>query len=72
MPALIASAWTTVHPVRPYVWSCSYCEAVFDVGPLRHSSLTKEQVDGVNLQFDAHCKQVHPRSLPVIGLNTAS
>ncbi len=72
MPALIATAWTTAHPVRPYVWSCSQCNVMFDVGPLRPSELTREQLDKLNLQFDMHCKDVHPRMFPVIGLNRMS
>jgi hypothetical protein len=72
MPTLIASAWTAVHPVLPYVWSCSECDAAFDIGRQRLSSLTREQVDGVNLQFEAHCKHMHPLSFAVVGLNAKS
>jgi hypothetical protein len=72
MSALIALVWTTVHPVVPYVWSCAECGAVFDVGPLRRRSLTREQIDQINGQFEAHCKQMHPQSLPTVGLNEKS
>jgi hypothetical protein len=72
MPMLIAHAWTTAHPVMPCVWICSECSAVFDVGPLRRARLTREQIIRVNSQFEEHCKHVHSRSLPVIGLNKSS
>lgn len=62
MPTLIPSAWTAVHPIVPTAWSCSECEAVFDLGPLRRFSPTQEKIDQINLQFQAHCKQVHPAS----------
>ena len=68
MPGLVPKVWTTSHPVVPYVWSCSKCEAVFDVGPVRRSVLTQDQIEGINLQFEFHCEQVHPRSFPVVGL----
>jgi hypothetical protein len=69
MPSLIPSVWTAVHPVIPYVWSCSECQAAFDMGTIRRATHTQEQVDQINLQFEAHCKQVHPRLFPVIGLD---
>lgn len=72
MPGLIATVWTPIHPVLPYVWGCSECDAAFSVGPNRLPSLTREQRDAVNLQFEAHCVHVHPRSLPVIGLTAKS
>lgn len=65
MPTLIPSVWTAVHPVVPYVWSCSECEAAFDMGPMRGSAPSQKQIDQANLQFVAHCKQVHPHSFPV-------
>jgi hypothetical protein len=72
MPALIASVWTTAHPVLPYLWSCSKCETIFDVGRVRYTSLTQEQIDRVNLQFEVHCKRVHPLLLPIVGLTAVS
>jgi hypothetical protein len=66
MPSLIPSAWTTVHPVIPYVWSCSECQAAFGLGSLRYASATQEQIDKINLEFQLHCKQVHPRLFPVV------
>jgi hypothetical protein len=68
MPALIALVWTAAHPVVPYVWNCSECGAVFDVGPLRYTKLTKEQIGQVNNQFEVHCQQAPPGLLQVIGL----
>jgi len=72
MPILIPKVWTISHPVVPYVWSCSKCEAVFDAGPVRRSVLTQDQVDGINRQFEIHCEQVHPGILPVVGLRSPS
>jgi hypothetical protein len=71
MPSLLPTVWTTAHPVVPYVWCCSTCEAVFDVGAARRASLTQEQIDQVNRQFEVHCKQTHPGSFPVVGLPCA-
>jgi hypothetical protein len=65
MPTLIPSVWTAVRPVVPYVWSCSECEAAFDMGPMRGLAPNQDQIDQINLQFDVHCQQVHPRSSPV-------
>jgi len=61
-----------VHPVLPYVWVCSRCGAAFDVEPHRLRSLTRLQVDNVNLQFEAHCIRAHPHLFPVVGLNMKS
>lgn len=72
MPTLLPSVFTTAHPVVPYAWRCSKCEVLFDVGPNRGLALTQEQVDEVNLRFEAHCEQVHPRSFPIIGLTAKS
>jgi hypothetical protein len=68
MPSLLPKVWTISHPVVPYVWSCSECEAVFDAGQVRRSVLTRDQVDGINRQFGVHCDHVHPRSFPIVGL----
>ena len=70
MPSLTPFLWEAARPLSPYVWSCSECQAAFDLAPPRLLSPTQEQVDQINLQFEAHCKQVHPRLFPVIGLAT--
>jgi hypothetical protein len=71
MPTLLPSVWTTANPVVPYVWNCSECDAVFDMGPMRGSPPTQIQIDRINRQFEAHCKHVHPQSFPVHGLGHA-
>ena len=72
MPTLLPTVWTAVNPAVPYVWSCSECRAVFDMGPVQVSPGQK-QIDQVNLQFEAHCKHVHAGSLPINHLgNTPS
>jgi hypothetical protein len=68
MPSLVPFTEATIAPAGPSLWSCSECQAVFDMGPLRHSSPTREQIRQINLQFEAHCRQVHPGLLPVVGL----
>jgi hypothetical protein len=72
LPSLLPSVWTTVDPVLPYVWTCSKCGAAFDVEPHRFRSLTRAQIDNVNLQFEAHCISMHPHVFPVVGLNIKS
>jgi hypothetical protein len=72
MPTLLPTVWTAVNPAVPYVWSCSECRAVFDMGPV-HVSPGQKQIDQVNLQFEAHCRHVHAGSLPINHLgNTPS
>jgi hypothetical protein len=71
MPTLLPTVWTAVNPAVPYVWSCSECRAVFDMGPM-HGSPAQKHIDQVNLQFEAHCKQVHPGSHPVNCLGPAA
>jgi hypothetical protein len=68
MPTLLPSAWTVVSPVVPCVWSCSECQAAFDIGPLHGSPPTQAEIDRINRVFAVHCKQVHPGSLPVTGI----
>lgn len=68
MPTLLPTVWTAINPAVPYVWSCSECGAVFDMGPMHGAPPRQTQIDQVNLQFEAHCKQVHPDSLPVNSL----
>jgi ribosomal protein L37AE/L43A len=72
MLILIGCRWTKARPIKPYAWRCSKCEAVFDIGPLRPTMLTDEQVDEINSQFEEHCRKVHPRLRPAIGLNESS
>lgn len=60
MPTLVPSVWTTGTSSVPYVWNCSECEAAFDMGPMRGSTPSQKQIDNVNRQFKAHCRQVHP------------
>jgi hypothetical protein len=72
MPIPIGCRWTAARPVTPYEWSCSQCSVVFAVVPQRGPTLTKEQIDLVNSDFEAHCKRVHPSVHPVIGLNESS
>ena len=71
MPTLLPSVWTTAKPAVPYVWSCSECNAVFDMGPLRGAPPNQNQIDKINRQFEVHCKHVHPRSPRVDGLGRA-
>jgi len=68
LPNLKPSLWTVARPVVPCVWSCSECQAEFDLGPQSCESLTKKQIDQINRQFAIHCKRVHPASSPVFGL----
>ena len=72
MPTLVPSKWTTVHPIIPYAWSCSECQAAFDLGTLCRQSEAQKQIDHINSQFEFHCKEVHPRSFPVTGLKVAN
>jgi hypothetical protein len=72
MPTLIPAIWTVIRPVVPYVWSCSECDAAFDMGPMRGLLPSQDQIDQINLQFEAHCKQVHPRSLHINCLGHAA
>lgn len=65
MASLLPSVWTTIAPAVPYVWSCSECEAAFDMGPMHGALPTQSQIDELNHQFEAHCRQVHPRLVPV-------
>ncbi len=71
MPVLLPTVWTSVNPAVPYVWSCSECRAVFDMGPMHGLPPSQKQIDQVNLQFAAHCQHVHPGSLPVHRLGDA-
>ncbi len=64
MPTLIATVWTTAHPVVPYVWQVALDVRPCDVGPQRGSSLTNEQIDQVNRQFGVHCEQVQSTLIP--------
>ena len=68
MPSLMPSAWTTTSPKVPRVWSCSECQAAFDMGPIFKAAPSPGQVEQVNRQFEIHCKQVHPGLALVIGL----
>ena len=54
MPSLLPSVWTTIAPAVPYVWSCSECEAAFDMGPMHGALPTQSQIDELNHQFKAH------------------
>ena len=66
---LIATAWTTTHPVAPYRWICSACKTPFDIERNHNSAPNREQVEQINVLFAAHCKQVHQASFPAIGIN---
>ena len=68
MPRLVPSGEKTIHLVSPCAWCCSECQAIFDIWSPRHASPTPEQIDRINRQFVAHCKQVHPNLFPVFGL----
>ena len=68
MPILIPSSWTDTRPGIPYVWICSVCQAFFDGGPVRGQGHSSEQINQINRQFEAHCKQLHPALRPVTGL----
>jgi hypothetical protein len=68
MPRLVPSGEKTIHLVSPCAWCCSECQAVFDIGPQHGSRPTQEQVDQINRQFVAHCRQVHRDLFPVFGL----
>lgn len=70
MPTLLEAAWKGARPSNTYLWRCSHCDAVFSLGLLRGSSPSRKQIDRVYRQFEAHCKQVHPRLIPVIRLST--
>ena len=69
MPILIPSARTDTRPGVPCAWSCSVCQAAFDLGPLRGKALSPGQRAEINRQFKLHCEQVHPGRVPVIGLD---
>ena len=71
MPTLLPTVWTAINPAVPYVWSCSECGAIFDMGPMRGLPPNQMQIDQVNRQFEAHCKHVHPSSAPVNNLGNA-
>ena len=71
MPTLLPTVWTAINPAVPYVWSCSECGAIFDMGPMRGLPPSQKQIDQVNLQFEAHCTHVHPGSSPVNTLGSA-
>ncbi len=71
MPTLLPTVWTAVNRAVPYVWSCSECRAIFDMGPTRGLQPGQNQIDQLNLQFELHCKLYHPGSLPVNCLGPA-
>jgi hypothetical protein len=68
MPTLLEAAWKGACPSNTYLWSCSLCDTIFNLGPLRGSSPSRKEIDRVDLQFETHCKQMHPGLLPVTGL----
>jgi hypothetical protein len=71
MPTLLPTVWTAVNPAVPYVWTCSECGAIFDMGPMQGSPPSQKQIDQVNLQFEAHCRHVHPGSIHINILGSA-
>jgi hypothetical protein len=60
MPTLLQSV--------PRVWSCSECQAAFDMDPLDEHSLTQVQIERVNHVFELHCNHMHRGSSPMLGL----
>jgi hypothetical protein len=68
MPSLMPTKWTPTHPTIPRVWSCSECNAAFDMGPIFRAAPTPGQVEQVNRLFEIHCKHSHPEQTFVIGL----
>ena len=67
MPRLIPSGEKSIHLVSDWSWSCSECQAVFDMWP-HNAPPTQEQIDQINRLFVVHCKRVHPDLFPVFGL----
>jgi hypothetical protein len=64
MPSLTAVAFETRIP---FIWKCTECDAIFDLGRVLRASLTQPQAEKLNRQFREHCAQQHPNSA-VIGL----
>lgn len=68
MPTLLEAAWKGARPPNTYLWKCSHCDVIFNLGPLRGLSPLRKQIDRVNRLFEAHCKQAHPGMLPIVGV----
>ena len=60
MPALLPSA--------NRAWSCSECQAAFDMEPLDELALTQVQIERVNHIFELHCQHMHRGTSPVSGV----
>ncbi len=66
MPSLKPIAF---HNDIAFVWGCTECSAIFDVGRIVHSGLDRTETEKINQAFREHSAGVHPRSA-VIGLPT--
>ena len=55
----------TLLPSTPRAWSCSECQAAFDMDPLDEHSLTQVQIERVNHVFELHCNHMHRGTVPV-------
>ena len=51
MPTLLQAA--------PRAWTCSECQAAFDMDPLDEHSLTQVQMERINHVFELHCSHMH-------------
>src|ERR1035438_3445833 len=57
----------TLLPSVDRAWSCSECQAAFDMEPLDELSLTQVQIERINHVFELHCQYLHRGSSPVSG-----
>jgi hypothetical protein len=57
----------TLLPLDNHGWSCSECQAAFDMEPLDELSLTQVQIERINHVFELHCQHMHRGTSPVSG-----
>jgi hypothetical protein len=72
MPFLRLALQTVDPPALPCGWGCSECQAEFALWNESIESVSKEQIDQINLQFAIHCRLAHPGSFPVDGLDDST
>ena len=60
----------TLLPSAPRTWSCSECQAAFDMDPLDEHSLTQVQIERINHVFELHCQHMHRGLSPLSRLES--
>ncbi len=51
MPTLIGAIF---QQNLPFIWACSDCNAIFELGPILHAKPFRQQAEEMNSQFEAH------------------